>query len=71
MATESNSNLDLNESKTASRPSHEAVESQNSGEGEHGNHTHLNQEAMKMAKRGQNQIHADEETTPDSTIFSK
>ena len=71
MANASDDNLDLNSSKTASRPSHEAVESQNSGSGEHSEHEHLNQEAMSSAKRAQNRIHSDEESIPGSTIFSK
>jgi hypothetical protein len=57
------SNLNLNSSKSAVRPSAEAVE--------HKGDTKLDQEAMGAAKRAQNRIHNNEETIPGSTIFSK
>ncbi len=66
-------NLNLNSTKSAARPSHEAVESHtgdatDSGKSEE---QHVDRIAMESAKRAQNRIHNDEETTPGSTIFSK
>ena len=69
MSTSDNSsNRNLDSSKSPITPSHQAVESENAADGEQ---KHLDQSAMASAKRGQNRIHSDEETTPDSTIFSK
>ena len=61
-------NLNLDSTKSAARPSHEAIESKtgSSPEGEE----KLDQIAMNGAKRAQNQIHADEEKNPEDTIFS-
>jgi len=63
----------LDSTKTGARPSHEAIESTG------GNATgvaetpmeRLDHSAMEMAKRAQNQIHADEETNPSDSIFTK
>jgi hypothetical protein len=71
MANDSTQNLNLNSTKTGARPSHEAVESHNAADGEASEHEHLNQSAMESAKRGQNRIHNDEETTPGNTLFTK
>ena len=71
MANESTENMNLNSTKTGARPSHEAVESHTSGTGEHDEHTRLNQSADESAKRAQNRIHQDEETTPGNTLFTK
>jgi len=62
----------LNSTKTGARPAHEAIESNTSA-------TEINKTpqqkvddaAMESAKRAQNRIHSNEETTPGNTIFSK
>jgi hypothetical protein len=62
----------IDSSKTAARPSHEAIESEapatQVGESEQ---RRLDQAAMEAAKRSTNRIHSDEESTPGDTIFSK
>jgi len=63
----------LDSTKTGARPSHEAIESTG------GNATgvaetpmeRLDHSAMEMAKRAQNQIHADETKNPGNSIFTK
>jgi hypothetical protein len=64
---------DLNTSKTAARPSHEAIEDKlgtskltDSTETEK-----IDQAAMRGAKRAENRILNNEEKIPSSTIFSK
>ena len=62
----------LNSTKTGARPAHEAIESNASA-------TEINKTpqqkvddaAMESAKRAQNRIHSNEETTPGNKIFSK
>jgi hypothetical protein len=62
----------IDSSKTPARPSHEAIESENAAtEVGESDQKRLDQIAMESAKRSTNRIHADEETTPGSTIFSK
>ena len=66
-------NLNLNSTKSAARPSHEAVES-HTGDATDAVKTeeqHLDRIGMESAKRAQNRIHNDEENIPGSTIFSK
>jgi hypothetical protein len=61
----------LDSTKTADRPSHEAIES-TGGEAE--NQTpeqRLDHEAMESAKRAQNRIHDDESKNPGTSIFTK
>ncbi|HZY63759.1 MAG TPA: hypothetical protein VFE38_14655 [Edaphobacter sp.] len=62
----------LNSTKTGARPSHEALEEDNSvtevGKSDEEKLDHI---AMQGAKRAQNRIHANEETTPGNSIFSK
>jgi hypothetical protein len=61
----------LDSTKTADRPSHEAIES-TGGEAE--NQTpeqRLDDEAMESAKRAQNRIHDDENKNPGTSIFTK
>jgi hypothetical protein len=62
----------LDSTKTGARPSHEAIEegvdATEVGKSEQHKMDHT---AMQMAKRAQNRIHEDEETTPGNTIFSK
>ena len=62
----------VNSTKTGARPSHEAIEKQADA-------TTLNKTdqqkidkiAMGMAKRGENEILADEEVNPEDTTFTK
>jgi hypothetical protein len=61
----------LDSTKTADRPSHEAIESD---EGEAIDSTpeqRLDREAMESAKRAQNRIHDDETKNPGTSIFTK
>jgi len=63
----------LDSTKTASRPSHEAIET--GGGGDIGiadtPAEHLDREAMQGAKRAQNRIHDNEEKIPGDSIFTK
>jgi len=62
----------LDSTKTGARPSHEAIEEENSatevGKSDAEKMDHV---AMESAKRAQNRIHSNEETTPGNSIFSK
>jgi hypothetical protein len=62
----------LNSTKTAARPSHEALEKGSTatkvGKSEQ---EKMDNVAMQGAKRAQNRIHSNEETTPGNSIFSK
>jgi hypothetical protein len=62
----------LDSTKTGARPSHEAIEEDNSatevGKSEQEKIDHI---AMESAKRAENRIHSNEETTPGNSIFSK
>jgi hypothetical protein len=62
----------IDSSKTAARPSHEAIELEVTatkvGESDQ---RRIDQAAMEAAKRSTNRIHADEESTPGDTVFSK
>lgn len=72
-ANDSSTNLNLNSTKTPARPSHEAI-SEHTGDATDAGKTdqeRIDQIAMESAKRGENRIHNDEETTPGNTIFSK
>jgi len=62
----------LDSTKTAARPSHEAIE-QEADATEVGNsdQTRLDHIAMEAAKRSSNRIMSNEERIPSSTIFSK
>lgn len=63
----------LDSTKTAARPSHEAIES-SGGEVTRIGETpaqRLDREAMESAKRAQNRIHADEGKNPGTSIFTK
>jgi hypothetical protein len=65
--------IGLDSTKTADRPSHEAIES-TSGEADAAVETpmqRLDHEAMESAKRAQNRIHDDEGKIPGSSIFTK
>jgi hypothetical protein len=54
----------LDSSKTPARPSHEAIESEATA-------AEAGESAMESAKRSTNRIHADEESLPGDTVFSK
>jgi hypothetical protein len=62
----------LDSTKTRARPSHEAIEEETSateaGKTEEEKLDHI---GMESAKRAQNRIHSNEETTPGNSIFSK
>lgn len=61
--SDSSANRNLDSTKSPIRPSHEAIESDSEKT--------IDKSAMDMAKRAENRIHKDEETTPGNTIFSK
>jgi hypothetical protein len=62
----------LDSTKTGARPSHEAIEEETSAtEVGKSDEEKLNHVAMESAKRAQNRIHSNEETTPGNSIFSK
>lgn len=62
----------LNSTKTAARPSHEAIEEEAPAtEVGKSSQEKMDHVAMQSAKRAQNRIHADEETTPGNTLFTK
>jgi hypothetical protein len=63
----------LDSTKTAARPSHEAIENKGNTTNKAGETPmeRIDQDAMEGAKRAQNRIHANEEQIPGSTIFSK
>jgi hypothetical protein len=63
----------LDSTKTGARPSHEAIEDEESPATEAGksDEEKLNHLGMESAKRAENRIHSDEETTPGNSIFSK
>lgn len=61
----------LDSTKTADRPSHEAIESSGGEASERTPQERLDHEAMESAKRAQNRIHADETKNPGTSIFTK
>ena len=62
----------LGSTKTGARPSHEAIEEESSAtEVGKTDEEKLNHIGMESAKRAQNRIHSNEETTPGNSIFSK
>lgn len=62
----------MDASKTAARPSHEALEPNTSAsDAEATEQARLDQIAMEAARRSTNRIHANEERNPSDTIFSK
>ncbi len=70
---DSATNLNLNSTKTAARPSNEAIQS-HTGDATDVTKTadeQVDRVAMESAKRAQNRIHNNEENTPGNTIFSK
>jgi hypothetical protein len=62
----------LDSTKTGARPSHEAIEEETTAtEVGKSDEEKLNHVGMESAKRAQNRIHSNEETTPGNSIFSK
>jgi hypothetical protein len=61
----------LDSTKTADRPSHEAIESTGGEATEGTTEQRLDREAMESAKRAQNRIHDDEDNNPGTSIFTK
>jgi hypothetical protein len=62
----------LDSTKSGARPSHEAIESETSAtEVGKTDEKKLDHAGMESAKRAQNRIHSNEETTPGNSIFSK
>jgi hypothetical protein len=63
----------LDSTKTAARPSHEAIESSGGKATQEGETPlqRLDEEAMESAKRAQNRIHDDEGRNPGTSIFTK
>ena len=62
----------LNSTKSAARPSHEAIEEETSATEEGKSpQKKMDHTAMQSAKRAENRIHANEETTPGNTLFTK
>jgi hypothetical protein len=62
----------LNSTKTPARPSHEAIEDETTAnEGNKSDQERMDHAAMQSAKRAENRIHSNEETTPGNSVFSK
>jgi hypothetical protein len=62
----------MNSSKTGARPSHEAIEEESTAtEVGKTDQQKMDHAAMESAKRAQNRIHSNEETTPANSVFSK
>ena len=62
----------LNSTKSAARPSHEAIEDETTAdEGNKSARERMDHAAMQSAKRAGNRIVSNEETTPGNSVFSK
>jgi hypothetical protein len=62
----------LNSTKSAARPSHEAIEKETTAnEGNKSDQERMDHAAMQSAKRAQNRIHSNEEMTPSNSTFTK
>lgn len=62
----------LDSTKSAARPSHEAIEQEESAmEAENSDRTRIDHIAMEAAKRSSNRIISNDQEIPSSTIFSK
>jgi hypothetical protein len=61
----------LDATKTGARPSHEAIEETDTTEAGKTDQQKMDHAAMESAKRAQNRIHSNEETTPGNSVFSK
>ena len=62
----------LNSTKSPARPSHEAIEDETTAnEANKSDQERMDHIAMQSAKRGQNRMVSNEETTPGNSVFSK
>jgi len=62
----------LNSTKSAARPSHEAIEDETTAdESNKSDRERMDHAAMQSAKRAQNRIVSNEEKTPGNSVFSK
>ncbi len=62
----------LNSTKIPARPSHEAIESETPAtETGETPQQRMDHSAMESAKRAENRIHSNENTTPGNSIFTK
>ena len=62
----------FNSTKSAARPSHEAIEHETTAnEGNKSGQERMGHAAMQSAKRAQNRIHSNEEMTPGNSTFTK
>jgi hypothetical protein len=62
----------LDATKTGARPSHEAIESDESAtDVGKTDQQKMDRIGMESAKRAENRIHSNEESTPGNSIFSK
>jgi hypothetical protein len=62
----------MNSTKSAARPSHEAIEDETTAnEGNKSDQERMDHAAMENAKRAQNRIHSNEQTTPGNSTFTK
>jgi len=62
----------LNSTKSAARPSHEAIEDETTAnEANQSDQEKMDHAAMQSAKRAQNRIHSNEERTPSNSTFTK
>jgi hypothetical protein len=63
----------LDSTKSAARPSHEAIESSggNATDAASSKREHMDHEAMQSAKRAQNRLHDNETKNPGSSEFTK
>ena len=62
----------LNSTKSAARPSHEAIEEETTAnEANKSDQERMDHAAMQSAKRAENRILSNEEKTPGNSVFSK
>ena len=62
----------LNSTKSAARPSHEAIEDETTAdESSKSDQERMDHAAMQSAKRAGNRIVSNEEATPGNSVFSK
>ncbi|HEX4575903.1 MAG TPA: hypothetical protein VH117_01020 [Edaphobacter sp.] len=62
----------LNSTKTPARPSHEAIEDETTAtERNKSDQERMDHAATQSAKRAQNRIVSNEETTPGNSVFTK
>jgi hypothetical protein len=62
----------LNSTKSAARPSHEAIEEETTAnEGNKSDQERMDHAAMQSAKRAENRIRSNEDSTPGNSTFTK